>query len=1697
MTASAKMNDDACYKTNSEGGAVTAAVSPTLQLTPEEETALLAEYGAEGPYDDIVEWVAPSRFKSEMGDGHVFLTGTMDDNNDDDDSARDGDIAKGSGCNEVSTISRCGRTLAHKDPLRLYLHEHFPSLMLLGKTAPSSLMETVNDTLDALEGLRRSNGPQGEERERHTAMPPPTAIDRSPTFERHAAVLRRGKEWARRASLAAQGASIMAVASRLLLPEAHAAPAVQRGDGSPVKVAGVTAGIEDTEYSGLIESMQQLLAKADETVSARSAQAVVGEATDTEDAVRELREREALLTEDALDEYYDRVEVLNGDSEEEEVVQLLRRAREGRARLREALTLSTGEAPASGTRAPHHEPLLVSPAEDVGADAQVVCLLFPKLPHLYAFEMALPVSLSETAQSITVDDCAVSHAPEEHPVAPSPPLPELDMSVPLVSPPNGDEKSLSLPQLLMRNTEMLTRIANTELRDAEVQRAAVVSREECVRGRRVVSAARERLAQTKMLGEDRSALGLATLPSFVQQLDVLLSPTQEEQYYRRGVAHKSSIEAESQVGLARRISAPQHEQRGGSGGAAESESLGRSSLEQIRWKATRDSFLLDREACERRRMRFEDELVEREMRAGEEQLALYAEQRSELEQAALQAVESLGDAQHAAFAELFTSANKDRALARQSEELRRLQEVEKLVYTLIIEWEVQREQLLQEEALSLGLLRRDANEEEQLAQIVTQRRRDDEVAAARRAVEQLRSAFEQQRLWSGSWTHKGRGEAVVADPGVPFNERALRESEWYCWRIAPLRTERAALLRWSTAHRKVLENVRALLAEAEGRYRAHAQAAPQSPNSIDTSVGLRVLPQNLLLVEGGALPTAHGGVLDADALVRLLWPSLHAVLRHPKRAHHYLAKLDLSLGDVQRVNWDQLRHLRLRGAAAAETQREPDEVLFIAPLVKELDFSGNPIRLLDVLEAVRTFSSLQRLSASHAQLHSLDTSDTIDMTSKAPETGLPDQCRASTARVASARSSHLRHVTAARNHALAAQVHLLFVDVSSNALASLTPLSAMASSSLVHCLAKANNLTTLDSLSGCVELRELSAAHNRLTDVQAASGLPLLRELDVESNNLTWLTAGRSGGDDEVMSDALMLLSRLNASHNPLCGLPTSQHVYPCLTHLFVNHAKLTSLAASSLGWFPMLTELQAEGNEISDISGVQHCPRLQYLKLSHNRLDSLSALQPLRCCTRLQVLDLTGNPCLATASHNAQFAAATARALYDLVPSLEVLNISPRAHACAQRQVLESCAPAISATAPEAEVDADLDHEERPDAALAALATPSGRYLCATPQLYREVFSALCWDAQLQQLLEEKQLRETGARRPWPCCESGELPAAAQTAAVGEESDGHQPPNNDCAGSLSDLDRVVAAQIHARTVNHQCRVEHYRVDAAVVSEWISLSEHSLPAALALPADGEPLANMHVRNLSYEQQRQDHVGCLARAYIAEWLLSCVLVRRARLELHRLRLARGESEGRRQERAARRIQPVWRGAALRSRLRRILHPMQADDDAETAIEHFIKVDVDHWLDESASVLAPVEELFHGVVKSARGIAAVPFGFSATTSAVGAFTTTGAPSVAVSVTSALAPPGDARPHTGASAASQSSADNPPNDIGEVGKGMGDRSTLVEQWGPRVAAQLRRKQQKSTRAHQQYMRKEFLQDPLRVKRELREDHAQQRRK
>ena len=128
-----------------------------------------------------------------------------------------------------------------------------------------------------------------------------------------------------------------------------------------------------------------------------------------------------------------------------------------------------------------------------------------------------------------------------------------------------------------------------------------------------------------------------------------------------------------------------------------------------------------------------------------------------------------------------------------------------------------------------------------------------------------------------------------------------------------------------------------------------------------------------------------------------------------------------------------------------------------------------------------------------------------------------------------------------------------------------------------------NTVRNLDPLSSLAELNQLHAAHNAITDLSVVGTLAKLTELDVSYNALQSI-APLSG---------CVRLETLNASNNQITDIST----------------------AAAL---PLLTELNLDYNGLSDLSGLSGCASLKTLTLSNNSIEDLSPLVGLRTLERL-----------------------------------------------------------------------------------------------------------------------------------------------------------------------------------------------------------------------------------------------------------------------------------------------------------------------------------------------------------------------------------------------------------------------------------------------------------------------------------------------
>lgn len=1655
-----------------------------FSLSAAEEAALLAEYGTETPSAVGLDWAAPSRFKSQIGDGDIFLTGAGGDGKGDEHSDADENTAASS-----LLTSRKNRVKHdHSDPLALYLLRYAPSLILLTKSTPASLALPISNVVRTVEDAESSQG----QRRASSAL---AYGARQEAASRFSPVLRTAREWERRASLAARGIPTTAFASYLLSTDNDSA---QRdctlGEASAVGGGNDSgaAAARDADLDNLVGISKDLLRDAEDLLAHLAKPAAAAERdSEVQQAVAEMERREALLTEDVVDQHWAREEVLNADDDDAATHELLVQARERRKRLcaELAATQAVSNTRDGGTHlhlvekkieVEQHEGRqstcteAVAPLSDVSSRP-------PQLNFLYAFEMELPRSLTLAAEE--AEESGHQHGDEDVHVTQeylAGPSAELTFA----------EEPLSIPQLLLRSSEVLRAIHAAESRDAHVVPC--------------VADEQPRLEAAITSKRKRDALGLVSLPTFVERLDTLLSPFNEEWQERERCRTQAALQHSEET------ASPSRNPQTSSGKPADAycqrdqkesthvlptrASPAVPSLEAIRRTAAIESFLLQREAEEGRAMRREEELLERERLAAEDLAMFFAESFAALHDEALTVRARIAAEEAAAMKEMTAAQAKDATLARQAEQLRRLQEVEALSYMVMMSWEVHREQLIQEEALVFRQIVRDAAEDEASAIAAMKKREKSEADAERALLEALRRAFEESRVVL-------QESGACREKKVPYD--GLRDSAWYHRCIVPLLAEQHHLTRWAIAQRKPAEQLRALLVEAEGRYRRHTLATV-SPKDAPESVGrlVRVPPappaKDTSKPATASIKPGAATTLDAEKLLHVLWPAFQAAVRQPRQAAQYLARWCLSLEDISAVDWLGLQSLRLMEESAKEAA---PLVVMATHYVKDLDMSSNVLAGVDVLQVVRSFPVLQRLTLSHAHLTRLDdaASSTTAARNSLSQRGEEAPLRSARASLSAdddrpssskSSSSHLRHISAARNHAIAEQVHLLEIDVSSNTLTSLSPLGAMATASLTRCTAVDNRLASLDSLVACAQLRGVSAARNRLTSLEGLESLGLLRELDVGNNNLCHFVHGEVAKvGSESGANRLMVLTKLFLSHNRLTRLspstasPSLCCVYPCLTQLFVNHNELTSLDAEAMAWLPLLRVLQAEGNKLVDISGLARCTRLESARLSHNRLATLEALLPLTSCRRLRVLDLSGNPVFpgveAGGDQNGVLGV-----LRTALPWLEELNNT-------------KLRPTSTHALPAQDTPFLAAKDKRSVGERCSFFRPASTSLDSLSELYAAVFSALCWDGMLQHVQDEHELQEALLSRELNRARGWEATLTLDPSL--KASPGIPQAADDGGGAaVATLYGFTAAQRDTRRAEQEREIGLFQLDRSTLGTWLHIADRG--AAETPASAGHPVvcANRHEVHSAYRQKEVDHMTRLARSYIAEWLFARVLVRRARRTLQELRRVHQQSESFRRETAARRIQPLWRGAALRSRLKRLLHGANADDDDDNA---FAKVNVNEWLLEDPTALAPVELLLHTVVGSASGVATVPFDVPATLLSLASLSGGGGGArkeeAAPQLTFTPAPPSGApkRSQSGASPTGRPSPQQhtqPPRaesaSLTATPASANDTTSLEAQWGPTVAAQIRKKQQKNSRANQERMRKEFIHDPLRVQQEMR---------
>ena len=210
--------------------------------------------------------------------------------------------------------------------------------------------------------------------------------------------------------------------------------------------------------------------------------------------------------------------------------------------------------------------------------------------------------------------------------------------------------------------------------------------------------------------------------------------------------------------------------------------------------------------------------------------------------------------------------------------------------------------------------------------------------------------------------------------------------------------------------------------------------------------------------------------------------------------------------------------------------------------------------------------------------------------------------------------------------ALATLTDLTALNLNDNDITFIAPLEDMTALTLLEL--KGNSVSDLTPLAGLTALKTLNLRENAVVDVTPLAELTMLNHLDLTANRIR----------DVAPLLALKNLVTLRLSGNPLlnpdilAGLAETIEIDGTLPDLTPDPGLSQGLRAQ-LGTDPTKritaadlkgrNTLELEGNDIKDLSGLEHATDLTTLDLSNNNITDITSLQNL---TELTILNLKGN---------------------------------------------------------------------------------------------------------------------------------------------------------------------------------------------------------------------------------------------------------------------------------------------------------------------------------------------------------------------------------------------------------------------------------------------------------------------------------------
>ncbi|XP_078440907.1 leucine-rich repeat (LRR) family protein [Wolffia australiana] len=212
--------------------------------------------------------------------------------------------------------------------------------------------------------------------------------------------------------------------------------------------------------------------------------------------------------------------------------------------------------------------------------------------------------------------------------------------------------------------------------------------------------------------------------------------------------------------------------------------------------------------------------------------------------------------------------------------------------------------------------------------------------------------------------------------------------------------------------------------------------------------------------------------------------------------------------------------------------------------------------------------------------------------------------------------------------------------------------------------ASCNNLTSLEGLKSCINLKWLSVAQNKLQSLKGIESLSKLTVLIASKNMLRSMDEVQALkdiralilNDNQISSicdlGQLKFLNTIVLSRNPIFDIGSCLKKSNSVTKLSLSSCKIQTLR-SSLTSMINLKELRLADNEITSLPNeLSKNVRLQNLDLGKNLITRLSDLKVISELRNLNNLNLLGNPL----ADNPE----SVKKIRKLVPKLHTFNAKP-----------------------------------------------------------------------------------------------------------------------------------------------------------------------------------------------------------------------------------------------------------------------------------------------------------------------------------------------------------------------------------------------------------------------------------------------------